>query len=72
MAKEKVSKEKMIEMGMDALDIMRPIINSIPIHPRDNHSAKLILDGMSNQELYHIIKELKKVVNVIDKYEVED
>ena len=71
--KEKVSKERMVEMGMDALDILSGIINSIPIYPRDNHSKKLLLgESMSNQELYHTIKQMKKVVNTIDKYEVED
>lgn len=71
--KEKVSKERMIEMGMDALDILSGIINSIPIYPRDNHSKKLLLgESMSTQELYHVIKHMKKVVNTIDKYEVDE
>lgn len=71
--KEQVTKERMIEMGMDALDILSGIINSIPIYPRDDHSRKLLLGkSMSTQELYHAIKEMKKVVNTIDRYEVNE
>lgn len=73
MKKEKVSRDEMIDIGLNALDIMIGIIDAIPIYQRDSHSSKLMLgESMTNQDLYHAIKHLKRIIRTIDKYEIAD
>lgn len=73
MKKEKVSREQMIDIGLNALDIMIGIIDAIPIYQRDSHSSKLVLgSSMTNQDLYHAIKEMKKIIKTIDRYEIDE
>lgn len=73
MKKEKVSREQMIDIGLNALDIMIGIVDAIPIYQRDSHSSKLVLGAnMTNQDLYHAIKEMKKIIKTIDRYEIDE
>lgn len=73
MKKEKVNREQMIDIGLNALDIMIGIIDAIPIYQRDSHSSKLVLgSSMTNQDLYHAIKEMKKIIKTIDRYEIDE
>lgn len=71
--KKQVSREEMVNIGLNALDIFIGIIDAIPIYQRDKHSSKLVLgSSMTNQDLYHVIKEMKKIIKTIDSYEIAE